>query len=104
MAKNPIYDFLPAGRENAVSRKQIGKVFGLTDRETQKQIEAERARGAAILSDTTPPGGYFKAANMDELAAFTRSMLNRFESMSQTIGTAIDELEKRNREANDDEV
>lgn len=104
MEKNLIYDYLPAGRENAVSRQQIGKVFGLSDRDVQKQIEAERARGAAILSDTTPPGGYFKAANMDELAAFIRSMLNRFESMSKTIGTAIDELEKRNREANNNEV
>lgn len=65
----PVFDLLPEGRENAISsaklcdQLQCGSI-----RELQKQISAERAAGAVILSSST--GGYFKSKDPEEIRRF----------------------------------
>lgn len=59
-----VFDFLPHGKENAISSKALTKALGFQNiRDLQKKIERERAAGAVILS--TDP---------DELRRFTRTL------------------------------
>lgn len=75
----PVYDFLPCGREHAVSLRLIMQRFGLTNREARRQIERERAAGALILSTSRGNGGYWRPGPRDvgELEQFSASMTRR---------------------------
>ena len=53
-----IYDLLPVGAENAVSRRQLSAMTGLPDRRLRRQIAEERRSGLLILSSSESNGGY----------------------------------------------
>lgn len=89
---SPVFDILPVGRENAVSLSAICKTFGLDNRQARKEIERERRAGAVILSSTEPPGGYYRAANVDELKRFTASMQSRAASISAACTAAKQQI------------
>ncbi len=73
-----IFDLLPEGQENAVSRKDLATITGLNDRELRREIASERREGALIISSSdTKHNGYFRPANADELRRFVVSMTNR---------------------------
>lgn len=74
-----IYDILPEGQENAVSRRQLMAMTGLSDRRLRRHIAAERRAGLLILSSTEKGGGYFRhtPGNAEELRRFIISMVNR---------------------------
>lgn len=71
-----IYDLLPVGAENAVSRRQLSAMTGLPDRRLRRQIAEERRSGLLILSSATAEvgGGYFRAANVAELRRWVAMM------------------------------
>lgn len=62
-----VYDVLKYGRENAIPSKV------LAHRELQKAVEAERAAGAVILSNSHG-GGYYLSNDPEELKRFTRTL------------------------------
>lgn len=65
----PVFDLLPEGRKNAVgSAKLCEQLQYGSIRELQRQIAAERAAGAVILSCST--GGYFKSRDPEEIRSF----------------------------------
>ena len=67
-----IFDLLPIGKENAVSTKDLCARLGLKNpRELRKLVETERNAGKVILSSVT--GGYFRAANKDEISEFVKT-------------------------------
>ena len=75
-----IYDLLPEGESNAVPRRELVAMTGLSDRELRRKIAAERKEGALILSLTDDKrGGYFKPTpgNAGELRRFISSMGSR---------------------------
>lgn len=94
MEHYPIYDVLPTGRENAVSLSTIQTMLDSDNRAARKEIEKERAEGAPILSTTTPPGGYFRAANVDELNCFVASMTRRAANIHTATRAAQSALEE----------
>jgi len=70
-----VFDFLPYGKENAISSKALTKALGFQNiRDLQKKIERERAAGAVILSTDQNGGGYFLSNDPDELRRFTRTL------------------------------
>lgn len=75
----PVYDFLPAGRANAVPLRLIMQRFGLSNREARREISRERKSGALILSSVEGAGGYFRPEPCDagELERFAASMRSR---------------------------
>ena len=77
MTKLCIYDLLATGEENALSRRQLAALLGISDRTVRYKIAAERRQGLLILSTTEGGGGYFKAANREELRRFVASMTSR---------------------------
>lgn len=75
-----IYDLLPEGHRNAVSRRQLMSITGLSDRALRLQIAAERRAGALILSSVEyGNSGYYRPepGNAEELRRFIASMSSR---------------------------
>ena len=72
-----IFDLLPTGEQNAISRRELMAITGYTDRQLRKQIAAERRAGALILSSPDRyNGGYFRheVGNVAELRRFINFM------------------------------
>lgn len=75
--KKCVHDALPYGREHAISSKSLASILGFRSvRDLQKAVEAERAAGYVILSDTTG-GGYYLSNDPAELQRFTRTLYAR---------------------------
>lgn len=73
--KTSIYDLLPVGAENAVSRRQLSAITGIPDRQLRRRIAEERRAGLLILSSTAEVGGgYFRAADVQELRRWVAMM------------------------------
>lgn len=71
-----IYELLSWGQENALSRRDLADITGLTDREVRRTVARERKRGLPIVSDPER-GGYYLPASPEDLARFIRSMRHR---------------------------
>ena len=71
-----LYDFIPVGAGQAISRTDLARITGLSDRELRLQIARERRAGHIILSDSSS-GGYFRPESEAETVRFIRSMRNR---------------------------
>lgn len=72
-----VYDALQYGRENAIPSHALAQSLGFRSvRDLQKAVEAERAAGAVILSDTHG-GGYYLSNDPAELQRFTRTLYAR---------------------------
>ena len=102
--KNAIFDILPTGEQNAISRRELMNITGYTDRELRLQIAAERRAGALILSSTdSVNGGYFRPedGNAAELRHFINSMSRRARATFAVLKAArkaLVEIEKSNGE------
>lgn len=95
-----IYDLLPVGENNAISRRELMNLTGMRDRELRLQITAERRAGALILSSVdSVRGGYFRPepGNAAELRRFIVSMSSRGRStfaVLKAARAALKELER----------
>ena len=95
-----VYEHLLPGKENALTPEYLtAKCHFSSVRMLQKQIEAERKAGKVILSNTTPPGGYYLPAAGDtiEILKFIRTLENRGENTLRALESArslLDELER----------
>lgn len=84
-----IYDLLPVGSENAISRRQLMQMTGLEDRKLRRRIEKERRMGALILSSSADMGGgYFRPANAEELRRWVAMMEAHANSISAVLHAA----------------
>lgn len=75
-----IYELLPEGQENAISRRELIALTGLTDRALRRKIADERRAGALILSSVeSGSNGYFRPSpgNAGELRRYIASMTSR---------------------------
>lgn len=69
-----VYESLNYGRENAVKSTELARRLGFkTVRELQKHIEAERAAGYVILSDSQG-AGYYLSNDPVELRRFVNTL------------------------------
>ena len=91
--KTSIYDLLPVGAENAVSRRELSALTGIEDRQLRRQIAKERRAGALILSSSEINGGYYKAASREELRRYVRSMQSRCKEILAVIHAAEEALQ-----------
>ena len=90
-----IFEMLPEGRENAISRRNLMTVLGMSDRSLRLAIAAERRAGALILSSTAVDGGgYYRPANAEEIARFVSSMERRAKSTFAAVSNARKELKR----------
>ena len=68
MAQINITDFIPFGRQNAVTRRRLAELTGLSDRIIRQKIEKARADGAVIIN-LQDGRGYFQSDNKNDIAA-----------------------------------
>jgi len=90
-----IVDTLPYGRENAISSKQLAEMLGFaTVRALQAAVERERRAGAVIISTTQDGGGYYLSNDIQEIAAFIRTLNSRAKHTRESTFSAIAALDK----------
>lgn len=83
----PIERMLPHGEGAAIPTAQLVALAGCgSARQLQKQIEAERAHGALILSSST--GGYFLPADHEEIRRYEMTLRRRALSTLRTLRAA----------------
>ena len=79
-----ILDYIPSGRDNAISREQLCRVTGLNDRAVRNLIKRARENGAPILS-TSHGAGYWVSDDLEEIKPYLREMEHRCKSLSRTV-------------------
>lgn len=89
-----IYEVLKEGKENAMTKKQLCEMFGITAETLRLQIQKERLNGVPILSSTEPPGGYFKPSGIEELLEYKRSQESRIRQISKGLKPVRLEIER----------
>ena len=66
-----IFDYLPRGKQNAISAEKLASLMGLNDtRALRHHISNLRLNGELILSTSGKNGGYFVPATPEEVSAF----------------------------------
>ena len=75
-----IVDLLSSGEENAVTRQYLEQITGMSGREVQRAVQAERLAGKPILSGQK---GFFLPSSEDEKSRFVRSMRHRATEISR---------------------
>lgn len=62
-----IIDYIPEGKENAVSRGYLCAKTGLPDRKVREEIEQARRRGAIIIN-AQDGAGYYRSEDIKDIA------------------------------------
>ncbi len=62
-----IEQYIPYGRENAVTREMLRSLTGKSDRMIREEIEQARRRGCIICNDQSG-AGYFQTDDLDEIS------------------------------------
>lgn len=85
-----ILEFIPVGRENAISCRELSDLLHIPKRQVTRQIERERRHGCAVCaSNATGTAGYYRPADRGEL----REYLHRLNSRITEIQTNRDGLQ-----------
>ena len=69
------------GKENAVSRKALAALTGLSDRSVRGEIEKERRSGRLICSHMEAGGGYYLPADEMEIREYYNAQTSRIPSL-----------------------
>lgn len=77
-----VADLLHPGAENALSRRDLMALTGLSDRELRLMIQAERRQGIPILSDNVH--GYYLPGDEAERDRCVRSLRRRAGEIMET--------------------
>ena len=79
-----ITDYIPRGRDQAVSRQELARRTGLPDRENRKLIEQARAAGEQIVSSSAARG-YYIADSAWEWEQFVREQERRARTLEKQV-------------------
>lgn len=69
------------GKGNAVSRKTLAALTGLSDRSVRGEIEKERRNGRLICSHMEAGGGYYLPADEMEIREYYNAQTSRISSL-----------------------
>lgn len=82
--KGLIENYIPAGRDNKISRQSLSICTGLPDRTVRRLISDARMRGVAIVGD--PAGGYYMAETEDDVMLLLGELRSRIIKLSHCAG------------------
>lgn len=82
-----ILDYIPTGRENAVTREYLMAITGRSDRRCRDYITKARNEGARIVSSSRKKG-YWMATSDEEWYIFCREHGRRFAAIGKTLREA----------------
>lgn len=73
------------GRENAIKGNELCKILNLSSRELMDVVESERRGGAPICASTDgKDGGYYLAANKEEMKEYCNCLYRRAGNLFKT--------------------
>lgn len=78
-----ITDYIPKGRNNAISRARLCMLTGKSDRANRKQIQDARNMGVPIIANTED-GGYYISDDPAEIRRLKLEYLSRAHSCQHT--------------------
>lgn len=84
-------EFIPIGKENAISRRDLCRMTGTNDREVRREIARLRSEddGTDVVIVSASRGrGYYRTDNVDEIKGFIAEMTARISSIVQAIHIA----------------
>ena len=67
MAARAVADYIPEGKENAITRERLCAVTGLPDRKLREEIERARRRGEIIIN-AQDGAGYYRSEDIRDIA------------------------------------
>lgn len=76
-----ITDFIPVGRDNAIARKTLVALTGLSDRRLREMIEAARLSGE-VICNLQQGDGYFRPDDPADMEIQYKLNLARIRSLS----------------------
>jgi len=79
-----ILDYIPKGRNNAISRQDLEQLTGLSDRAIRKEIKKLVQKGIPILSSSQSKG-YWYSDDIEELENFIKESKNRCRTEYLTV-------------------
>lgn len=91
-----LYNLIPTGKANAISRRDLVAITGISERGIRRILE-HIAYSKGVLPVCNLFHGYFKPETAEELKAFARinhAYLRKFAQKKRVIERAIDEMEK----------
>lgn len=88
-----LLDMLPVGRAGALTARQLADLLDVKQRTVTRSIEGLRRRGVPVCgSSDGDNGGYYVAANAEELSTYlaerkdrTRTIVQSTEAMQATL-------------------
>lgn len=78
-----LLDYIPEGKENAVTKEYLMRMTGWDDRTVRREIKRLVKEGVPILSSSHHKG-YWISNNLDELGKFIKETDNRRHSLYNT--------------------
>lgn len=92
-------DMIPFGRENAVSRKDLMQMTGLSDRDNREVIAKMRTDAEAedVIVSTSHHGGYHRTTDEAEIDHFIREIDSRKQKLDAAKRAAISVRERIKR-------
>jgi len=70
----PSRNHIPVGRQNAISRQDLARLWQVSDRKMRDIVADMRSKpdidGTAILSTSHSPSGYWRSRDLEEIKAF----------------------------------
>lgn len=82
--KGLIENYIPAGRDNKISRQSLSICTGLPDRTVRRLISDARMRGIPIVGD--PAGGYYMAETEEDVMLLLGELRSRIIKLSHCAG------------------
>ena len=80
-----ILQYIPHGRENAISRRELCRITGLDDRVVRQEIKRlVRDKGIPILSSSAARG-YWISESFDEMRAYVRENDTREATLRRNV-------------------
>lgn len=81
-----IIAYIPAGRENRITREELSRLTGRADRLNRRAIEEARKAGVPVISSSRGKG-YYIAETQGETDALLREIWARVRSLLKTYWT-----------------
>lgn len=85
-----IIDYIPVGKQNAISMSELAKRMGCSDRAARAAVFAARRKGAVICSTCSGNSfdGYFFPASIEEALPYIKLQKSRISSAKIAIHSA----------------
>lgn len=82
-----IMDYIPRGKDNAVTREQLVEQTGIKDRTVRRMIHKKRQQGEIIISSTRGKG-YYLPLTRDDAEGFIRQQKSYIKHIQESITKA----------------